>query len=126
MDGTIIDLVKYIKGYSRLGEQTIQVALSALPASMTATKITEKEPLFSIPWGNLSEMQIGYVEKRGVEAGRAFLFRSIPVIGMFSAFDAQYDGFWVTFWDEEIQRSQNVYFATRSDRHASDVIQKIL
>ena len=93
---------------------------------MTVANVTEKEPLFSIPWANLSGLEIGYVGKRGVEAVGAFLLRSIPVIGMLSAFDAQHDGFWVTFWDESIRRSQNVYFATRSDGHASDVIQKIL
>jgi hypothetical protein len=126
MDGTIIDYVKYIEGYSRLGEQTIQVVLYALPTNLTVAHYPENKPLFSIPWDNLSNMQMGYVEKRGLESAGAFLFRTIPVVGSLRAFDSHYDGIWVTFWDADIERNQSVYFATRSDRHASQLIQRIL
>lgn len=126
MDGTPFDYAQYIEGHSLLGEQKILVALYVLPTNMTIANSLDTEPLFSIPWGNLSEMQIGFVEKRGLAGLGAFWLRAIPGLNILRAGDAHYDGIWITFWDEEIQRSQSVYFAARSDRHARELIQKIL
>ena len=122
----LIDNVKYIEGYSALGDQIMPVALFALPSNLTVATVVDRKPLFSIPWDNISDIRVGYVQKRGMDAGGAFVLRSIPVLNVLRAGDAQYDGIWITFWDEEIQRSQSPYFATRSDRHAHQLIQKIL
>lgn len=126
MSENIIDYVKYIEGHSDLGEQTIDVVLFALPSNLTVAYMDGKKPLFSVPWSNLSNIQTGYVEKRGLAGVGAFALRAIPGLNLLRAGDAHYDGIWVVFWDEDVQRSQSVYFAARSDRHARQVIQKIL
>lgn len=125
MTSVLIDHVKYIEGHSELGEQTIHVTLSALPSNLTIANLDDEKPLFSIPWGNLSGVNMGPVQKRGLDAGGAFVLRAIPGLNILRAGDAHYYGIWITFWDEEIQRSQSPYFAARSDRHARQLMQKI-
>lgn len=123
MKSVLIASVRYLEGHSYLGERTINVNLVAYPSNLSIFDAADNQPLFSIPWANFSIAQTGYVEKRGLGSGGAFVLRIIPVLDLLGAADPFHDGIWVTFWDEEIQRTQNVFFATKSKRNARELMQ---
>lgn len=126
MGGTHIEYVKYIDGYSDLGEQTIQVRIIAYPSNLSIFNRQDNTPLFSIPWGNFSNVQEDFLQKTGLASGGAFLLRSIPVIGVLKSADPYYVGFRIDFWDEEIQRRQEVFFSTGTEPKAKRVVREIM
>ncbi|MCB9112231.1 MAG: hypothetical protein H6634_13390 [Anaerolineales bacterium] len=125
MNSVFVASVRYLEGHSYLGERTINVNLVAYPSNLSIFDAGDNQPLFSIPWANFSSAQTGYAEKRGLGSGGAFVLRTIPGLDLLGAADPFHDGVRVIFWDEEIQRTQNVFFATRSKRKARELMQVI-
>ena len=109
MPGELIAAVRYIEGYSTLGEQTLQVRLVAFSTNLTIFERDDNQPLFSIPWANLSNAQTGMTTKRGLSGGGALVLSTLPVFNLLGGADPYHSGIWISFWDEEIQRSQRVF-----------------
>lgn len=124
MDGESIALVRYMEGHSDLGEQTLRVELTGHPSNLTVRRMSGSA-LFSIPWGNFGGAQEGSVYKNGLAIAGALAMRSIPLLNLTNAASSFYDGVWVSYWDEEIERNQRVFFEAGSERKARRIVLKI-
>jgi hypothetical protein len=124
MDGTIIDYVKYRDGHSRLGNQAISGQLIAIPSNLTF-RSSDGIGLFSVPWENLENAYQGVLRKTGLANAGSLLLGAIPVLDLFAS--SYYVGFWLVYWDNEIQREQQVFFDVGfgSERRGDQAVRKI-
>jgi hypothetical protein len=122
MDGKVIANVKYREGHSNLGKQALRVQLTWFPSNLTVTSL-EGRALFSIPWENFENAYPGLRMKSGLDSVGAILLGAIPVLDLFA--NNFYDGFWLVYWDNDIQREQQVFFDAGSERKAEQVVSNI-
>lgn len=122
MDGTVIDYVKYRDGHANLGKQSLRVQIVAFPSNLTVKGLDGKA-LFSVPWGNFENAHSAPVSKEGLASVGAVVLGSIPILEFFASSFIQ--GFWLRYWDNDIQRQQDIFFETGSERKADQVVRKI-
>lgn len=125
MDGTVIDYVKYRDGHADLGKQSLRVQIIAFPSNLTVNGLDGKA-IFSVPWENFEHAYTGVVYKEGLDLWGAALFRTIPGLDLLKGSSAFIDGFWLRYWDNDIQREQQIFFDTGSERKADQVVRKIV
>jgi hypothetical protein len=126
MNGVLIDTVKYMEGHSDLGDETYDVKLIAFPTNLTVVNIVDDRPLFSIPWGNLENIKYGLTEKTGMAYASSFLAGMIPGVHLTNAASYHHRGIFISFSDEEIQRTQKVFLSTRTEGMAKQIMKIIM
>jgi hypothetical protein len=125
MDGTVIDNVKYKDGHSDIGKTSLLVQLIAFPTNLTV-KVLGGKPLFSVPWENFGSADTSVVYKEGLDFWLATLFRTIPGLDLTSGSSAFTHGVRLRYWDNDIERGQEIFFDTGSESKADRVVRKIL
>src|ERR1051326_3489862 len=104
MDGTVIDYATYKQGHSDLGKRSLRVEIVAFPTNLTV-RIPGKA-LFSVPWENFVSASRGVIWKEGLDIVGALMLRSIPVLDLLGGASSFHDGFWLYYWDNDIDRRQ--------------------
>ena len=124
MSGGFIGFAKYRDGHASIGPTVIRSRLVAYPTNLSVEDDAGK-PLFSIPWGNFVDAHPSILTKEGVASGASTLFSTIPILNLTNASTPYFIGFRIDYWDEEIQREQDVFFECGSDRKADDMVRKL-
>lgn len=126
MKGSEIGQMKYIDGHSNLGLQTIPVTLVAYPSNLTIHNKDTNRPLFSILWENFENVWRDTIEKRGLAYTGSFFASLIPFVDNTNLAETYYIGMYISYWDEDIRRKQQVFFYTFSRDRAEEYCRLIM
>ena len=111
MDRKSFAAVTYVRGDSNLGSNRIKLYLVSHSTSLIFQSRSDNIVILSIPWGNIREMKIASTEK---SAGGRFLAATLGAFPPFNLTDMTIPlewGFYLTYENEETQRSQSPFLA---------------
>ena len=111
MDKKRFAAVTYVRGDSNLGSDRIKIYLVSHSTSLIFQGRSDGRDIMSIPWGNIRGMKIASVEK---SAGGRFLAATLGAFPPFNVTNVTFSGEWgfyLTYENEETQRSQSPFLA---------------
>jgi len=111
MDEKLFAAVTYVRGDSNLGSDRIKIYLVSHSTSLIFQSRSDNIDLLSIPWGNIRQMKIASTEK---SASGRFLAATLGAFPPFNVTDITLSGEWgfyLTYENEETQRTQSPFLA---------------
>jgi hypothetical protein len=122
MTGRAFARAKYFEGIPEIGKRRISIKLVADTASLTLLRQDNNRPLLSIPWPNIRDIKRTVADKNWIEREIALWVGMLPFMEKTGPGGYSFYGFWISFWDEEVQRDQKALIGVPTERRRDELI----
>lgn len=125
MAGRIFAEAKYFSGHPEIGNDRIRIHLEVHSSNLTLRRRDNGIALLSIPWANIRNISPGVGDKNIAEDFLGSILRMFEFLPWNRYSDLYIEGLWLSYWDEEVQRAQEIFIGANTDRHRDKMINAI-